>query len=200
VSNTNNILDAPVAALKPSSWPEFVLEAIAVVLGATYTVLITYGIIWCWPAAILSSSIFIYLCYTKRIYAETALHLFYVAIAVYGWLTWGTNSEGGYKTWPWQNHAFSICAGLICCLVLAWLLRKYTNAFWPGVDTFTTVFSIIATFMMVWAITDNWYYWIVIDTVSIFLYAGRRMYLTAMLFLVYTILSINGALEWSQAA
>jgi nicotinamide mononucleotide transporter len=189
VSNTNNILVAPIAALKPSSWPQFVLEATAVVLGATYTILITYGIIWCWPVAILSSSIFTYLCYVKRIYAETALHLFYVAIAAYGWYVW-----------PLLNNTMAIGGGLVTCFVVALLLRKYTNAFWPGVDTFTTVFSIIATFMMVWAITDNWYYWIVIDTVSIFLYAGRRMYLTALLFLVYTILSINGALEWSQAA
>ncbi len=199
MSNPNNILDAPVIGLKPTSWPQFALEALAVVFGASYTILITYGYIWCWPAAIVSSGIFVYLCYTKRIYAETVLHLFYVAIAIYGWLTWGAATEDGYKNWPWQNHLAAIGVGIASCFVVAWVLRKYTNAFWPGVDTFTTVFSIVATFMMVWAITDNWYYWIVIDAVSIFLYAGRRMYLTALLFLVYTILSINGAMEWSAA-
>jgi nicotinamide mononucleotide transporter len=68
------------------------------------------------------------------------------------------------------------------------------------VDTFTTVFSVIATIMMVMAVTENWYYWIVIDAVSIFLYASRRMYLTALLFVVYTLLAINGAMQWSQAA
>lgn len=199
MSNQQNILDAPFAVLKPNSWSQLLMEVLAVICGASYTILITYNIIWCWPAALASSAIFMYLCFNKRLYAETALHLFYFAIAVYGWLTWGAATEDGYQTWPWQYHAVTIGVGIVSCFLLAWFLRKFTNAFWPGVDTFTTVFSIMATFMMVWAVTDNWYYWIVIDTVSIFLYAGRRMYLTALLFVVYTILSINGALEWSAA-
>ncbi|CAN5403994.1 nicotinamide riboside transporter PnuC [soil metagenome] len=184
-------------AKEPINLPLLVWEALAVVLGATYTILITYGNIWCWPAALLSSIIFMYLCYRQRIYAETALHIFYFAAAIYGWATWGASTEGGYNTLPWQTHAWNIGGGFIACFALAWLLRRYTNAFWPGVDTFTTVFSIIATIMMIMAITENWYYWIIIDTVSIFLYASRRMYLTAALFIVYTLLSINGAIQWS---
>lgn len=168
------------------------------VLGAAYTILITYGSLWCWPAALGSSVIFMYLCYQKRIYAETALHVFYFAIAIYGWLTWGATTEGGYQSWAPQIHAVSIGIGLLSCFVVAWLLRRYTDSALPGVDTFTTVFSVIATIMMVMAVTENWYYWIVIDAVSIFLYASRRMYLTALLFVVYTLLAINGAMEWSQ--
>lgn len=195
MSNSNILLDAPEP--KRPQWPLLGWEAIAVVLGAAYTILITYGSLWCWPAALGSSVIFIYLCYQKRIYAETALHFFYFAIAIYGWLTWNATTEGGYQSWPWQTHAVCIGGGILGCFVVAWVLRRYTNSVLPGVDTFTTVFSVIATIMMVMAVTENWYYWIVIDAVSIFLYASRRMHLTALLFVVYTILAINGAMEWS---
>lgn len=197
MSKQQHLLDNPLTQAPKRAWPKLLLEALAVAFGAAYTILITYGYIWCWPAAIASSGIFIYLCYSKRIYAETALHVFYVAIAVYGWATWGNGGSEVYKTLSWQTHLACTIGGAIACGVLAWLLRKYTNAFWPGVDTFTTVFSIMATFMMVWSIADNWYYWIVIDAISIALYAGRRMYLTAALFVVYTLLAINGAIVWS---
>ncbi len=179
--------------------PMFWLEATAVVFGACYTLLITYGIIWCWPAAIISSLIFTYLCFNKRIYADTALQLFYIAIAIYGWATWGANAVD-YQKWGWENHLITIALGAGFTILIAWLLRKYTDAFWPGVDTLIAVFSVLATFMMVWAVTDNWYYWIVIDSLSIFLFASRRMYLTSFLFFIYTLLAINGAIQWSQAA
>ncbi|HCQ15591.1 MAG TPA: hypothetical protein DIU20_04980, partial [Cryomorphaceae bacterium] len=43
---------------------------------------------------------------------------------------------------------------------------------------------------------ENWLYWIVIDAVSIYLYVKRGLYFTAGLFVLYTFLSIKGALEW----
>ncbi len=196
MTTSQNTLRAPIAP-PPSGWQLVAWEAVAVVLGATYTYLITYGSVWCWPAAFISSAIFVYLCWRKRIYADAALNLFYVAMAVYGWTTWGNTIEGGYITLPWQTHAWVISGSLAVGGVVAWLLRRYTNAFWPGVDTLIAVFGVVATILMIMAVRENWYYWIVIDAVSILLYASRRMYLTTALFVVYTILAINGAMEWS---
>lgn len=183
----------------PTNFPLLLLEALAVVLGAAFTALIAYGNPWCWPAAVVSSTLFIYLCYGKRIYAEAFLHLFYLATGIYGWITFDDVATSGYQSYNWQTHLAIIAAGVVGCFVLAFLLRRFTNAFWPGVDTFTTVFGIIATILMLQAVVENWYYLIVIDVVSIALYASRRMYLTAVLFIAYTILAINAVMEWSQA-
>ncbi len=172
------------------------LEALGVVSGLSYTLLITEGIVWCWLFALISSTIYLYLCFKKRIYAESLLQLFYLFAAVYGWVHWNENGGELGLSLSWKLHAMVILSGGALVLLSGYLLRSLSDAATPFVDSFTTVFAVFATLMMINLIPDNWYYWIVIDSVSIWLYLNRRLYLTAALFLVYTILAINGLIQW----
>lgn len=176
----------------------FAVEAVAVLTGAAYTVLITYGSIWCWPFALISSSIFVYLCVSKKLLAETVLQLFYVGFGIYGWATWGSEGEFSVSTLGAATNGWLIAAGFGVVAIAGTLLRKYSGAKLPYVDSFTTTFSLIATWMMVHSVFENWIYWVVIDSVSVVMYATRGLYLTALLFVVYTILSINGWIEWLE--
>jgi nicotinamide mononucleotide transporter len=66
----------------------------------------------------------------------------------------------------------------------------------PIIDSFTTVFSVIATFMLTKKILENWLYWVVIDIVSVYLYFSRELHLTSLLFILYSIIAIFGYLSW----
>ena len=66
----------------------------------------------------------------------------------------------------------------------------------PLLDSFTTVFSIIATIMVIKKILENWLYFIVIDIASIYLYFTRDLNQTAILFAVYTLIAIYGYFNW----
>ena len=69
----------------------------------------------------------------------------------------------------------------------------------PVVDGFTTVFSILATWWMIQFDALNWWYWLVIDLVSVWLYAKRGMPWGALLFAVYSLMALDGcfeAIEW----
>ena len=176
----------------------FALEALAVMFGGAYTILITYGSIWCWPAGIVSAALFIYLCAEKKLLAETVLQVFYLGMAIYGWFTWG--AEGDFKviTWGWQTNAYLVAGGAVAVAIVGTLLNKYTTAKMAYVDSFTTIFSFIATWMMIHTVFENWVYWLVIDTISIFMYLNRGLYLSSILFLVYTIMAINGFYQWVE--
>ena len=63
-------------------------EILAVVLAIAYLVLAIRQSIWCWAAAIVSTSLYVVLMYDARLYMESALQLFYIAIALYGWWHW----------------------------------------------------------------------------------------------------------------
>ena len=52
--------------------------------------------------------------------------------------------------------------------------------------------------MVTQKILENWLYWLVIDSVSIYLYLDRELYLTAALFAVYVIIVIFGYRQWLQ--
>ena len=69
----------------------------------------------------------------------------------------------------------------------------------PLLDAFTTVFSIIATLMVIKKILENWLYFIAIDIASIYLYYSRDLNQTAILFLLYSIIAIVGYYNWTKS-
>ena len=172
-------------------------ETTAVALSLGYTLLLTYGSLWAWPCALGASALFFELTRRRKIYAEAFLHLFYAGTAVWGWIHW--LDEPGFLTLTPQHHLFILLGGSLGVLATGYLLKRLTDATLPYLDAFTTVFSMAATILMVWAVPENWIYWVVIDAVSIALYLKRGMPITAALFVLYTALAINGYLEWTAA-
>ncbi len=172
------------------------LEAIAVVFSLLYTILLTYGYEICWLFAFLASSLYLGLCFKKKIYAESLLQLFYVFMAVYGWKHWSESGGELNSSLNWQTHGMIIMSGAALVIISGYLLSRLSDAASPYIDSFTTVFSIFATLLMIFLIPENWAYWIVIDLVSVFLYFKRKLYLTSILFGVYTVLSVNGLIQW----
>ena len=45
-------------------------------------------------------------------------------------------------------------------------------------------------------VLQNWHYWFVIDSVSVYLYASQGLWLTAVLFLFYLVLVVIGFRQW----
>jgi len=166
------------------------IEVVAVISSFLYTFLYILGNAWCWGFAAIGSVLFAYLCFRKRILAESFLQLFYIVMAVYGYInmsaTWQTGS------WPLTHHLIWITIGAAGMLLLFFFLKKATNAAMPLEDSFTTVFSLVATWMMVNYIHENYLYWMVIDAVSIHLYWKRKLYFASVLFAVYLILVVAG--------
>ena len=92
-------------------------------------------------------------------------------------------------------HLILLSGAVIGTVVLGVILKKNTDAMLPFLDAFTTVFSLAATWLMINMIHMNWLYWIVIDSVSIYLYAKRGLKLSSVLFLLYLLLALDGYFE-----
>jgi nicotinamide mononucleotide transporter len=181
-----------------------VLESIAVLLSIAYVILAAKENILAWYAAFFSVSIYIYLCLNVNLYAETFLQVFYLIMAVVGWYQWKFKKDKDGTAikivcLPFKKHLLNIFISSLLTILIGFLLSKYTQAAWPFVDAFTTVFSLYATWMIAKKVLENWLYWIIIDLVSIFLYASRELYLTALLFCVFTLLAIYGYLSWKKS-
>jgi nicotinamide mononucleotide transporter len=168
-----------------------IVEALAVILSLAYTFLYLRGAVpLAYYPAIVGSGLFVFLCWQKRIYAESVLQLFYVGLAIYGIFA----TEGDWKIirWPLESHLPWLAAGALLTFLTGLALHRFSDAKTPYLDAFTTIFSLIATWLMVNYVIENWLYWIVIDTVAIFLYAFRRLYLSALLFVLYLLMAIDG--------
>ena len=177
----------------------FNLESIAVLFSIIYVILVAKESIWCWTAAIISVSLYIFICYEAKLYAETALQFFYLIMAVAGYFFWKESPDKkqlDIKELSIGNHALILFTGIIFTLILGYVLTIYTQAKLPLLDSFTTIFSIIATFMVIKKILENWLYFIAIDLISIYLYNSRDLQQTSMLFMLYTIIAFIGYYNW----
>lgn len=117
-------------------------------------------------------------------------------MGIYGYFSWGNESDFNPHFLSLENNMLILAGGTVLFLLSGYLIKKKLNAAMPYLDSFTTVFSIIGTFMMIEMLTENWIYWIVIDAVSIYLYSKRGLMLSALLYLVYVGLAINGLVNW----
>ena len=178
-------------------------EALAVLLAITYLVLAIRQNIWCWAAAAVSTLIYLFIMFEARLYMESVLQLFYLAMAAYGWYQWRQhgqqNGEMKVSTWPLMYHLFAIGSVLLLVFVSGHLLTQYSDAALPHVDSFTTWGAVIATYMVARKILENWVYWFVIDAVSVGLYLNRGLFLTAVLFAFYLVLIVLGYRSWKAS-
>ena len=185
------------ALLALSGW-----EAIAVVLGIAYLLLAVRESLWCWYAAFGSTAIFLFLFWDVRLLMEAALQVYYLAMAVYGWWHWqhGGNQRDtlAISSWGHRQHIGAISLVIAVSLLSGLALSHFSDARLPFLDSFTTWGSVLTTWMVARKILENWLYWLVIDSVSIYLYLDRALYLTALLFLLYIVIALFGYLQWRQ--
>jgi len=181
-------------------------EAVAVILAIAYLLLAVKENILCWLFAFLSTAIYTVLFWDVSLLMESALNVYYMAMAVYGWHQWtrgGVNGEGGahalaIRSMSAQQHALVISGIAILTFVSGYFLSEYSSAAWPYVDSFTTWASVITTYLVARKYLQNWLYWIVIDTVSIPLYIDRGLNLTAFLFVAYVVIAVFGYFKWRE--
>ena len=174
-----------------------IIETLAVLFSVIYVVLAAKQNIWCWAAAAISVIFYIFICYTAQLFPETVLQVFYLIMAFYGYYNWNKNNGSlQIKQWAASKHLLLILLGAIFTFLMGFYFATYTTSKMPIVDSFTTIFSIIATYMVAKKILENWLYWIVIDVVSVYLYFSRDLHLTSLLFIAYTIIAIAGYFAW----
>lgn len=180
-----------------------IVELLAVITSIAYAWLASKNNIWCWLFGILSPLLTMYALYFYfQLYAEVYLQVYYIGMAIYGYYTWKYGSKDhtdkAIEIWSSKKHFILILVGFLLAFLLGTFLKNYTEAASTYLDSFTTTFAIIATFMTAQRILENWIYWIIIDAVSIYLYFDRGGYLFAILFVAYTIIAIYGFVNWRK--
>lgn len=186
------------AQLQANSW----LELTAVLLAIAYLLLAVRENSLCWYAAFVSTAIFLVIFLQVKLYMESGLQVYYLVMAIYGWYQW-TRGDGGTRgiaitTWSGNTHITAISTVIAASTVSGYLLSNYSDAQMPYLDSFTTWGSVVTTYMVAAKVLENWIYWLVIDSVSIFLYLDRELYFTALLFIAYVIIVIFGWFAWRK--
>ena len=181
-----------------------VFEILAVLLAIAYLLLAIRQDPLCWLAAALSTLIYLVLMYRVELYMQTLLQLFYLYMAAYGYWSWRhggeehASGELSVRQWNIRQHFLSVASILFLTGIIGYLMTEHTGANQAYLDTFISLSAMLTTWMVTQKILDNWLYWIVIDSLSVWLYLEADLYFTAGLYVFYTLMCIFGYREWKK--
>jgi nicotinamide mononucleotide transporter len=178
------------------------IEITAMIFAILYLVLAVKQNILCWIAGIISSAFYFFIFHSSGLDMDAYLQIFYVSIGFYGWSQWKSEDDQStnfiVNIWSKPQHLAAISMILVFSLVSGWLLESYTNAALPFLDALVTWGAVVATYMVAKKVLENWIYWFVIDTISIFLFVARDLWITALLFMIYIVIILFGYRSWKK--
>jgi nicotinamide mononucleotide transporter len=185
-------------------WAQTWIEWTILVTSIFYIVLAARENIWCWFFGIISCSLWGYVSFNANLVADGWLQVFYVAISFWGIYEWkfqkksAKDKEMEISQLSLIQHAGIIALGVLISFPLVYILQKYSFAEAIYLDSLTTVFAVIATFMVARKIIENWLYWMVIDLIYIYLYGSRGLWMLAVIMVIYIVIAGFGYFNWKK--
>lgn len=179
------------------------LELAAALLGLLMVGCNIREIHWGWPLAIASSLLYVLVFWGSKLYGDAGLQIFFAVIGLWGWMQWlrGTSTSAGplrvARLTRRQRWAALLCAALLWPAT-GWFLKTYTDTDVPWWDAFPTALSVIGQILLGRKFIENWLVWVLVNVVSVALFAYKGLWLTALLYTLFAALSIVGWRAWKN--
>lgn len=183
----------------PTTWLEIAAVAIALAMvGCNIR-----EIHWGWPLAIVSSLMYFALFWRSKLYGDASLQLFFVVVAFWGWYQWLRGHRGDGSTLHVARLSRRGLVLTVAACALLWpatglFLKTYTDTDVPWWDAFPTAVSLVGQFLLGRKFIENWAVWIVVNVVSVGLFAYKGLWLTVGLYSVFIALSVVGWRAWQR--
>jgi nicotinamide mononucleotide transporter len=154
-----------------------------------------------WPLAIVSSLLYFALFWSSRLYGDASLQIFFALIALWGWWQWlrGTQADGAalrVRTLPAPARWWLLAALAAAWPVTGLFLKHYTDTDVPWWDAFPTAASVVGQWLLGRKYVENWLAWIVVNVVSVALFAYKGLWLTTLLYVLFIAMSVIGWRAW----
>ena len=183
----------------PVSWVEVIAFVLAIAMVVCNIRVNPIG----WPLAIVSSLLYVALFWDNKLYGDASLQVFFALVAGWGWWQWlrGTQ-EGGHalrvRSMGLRGRLAVVVATLALWPALGWFLKRYTDTDVPWWDAFPTAASVVGQWLLGRKYVENWPMWVVVNTVSIALFAYKGLWLTAVLYAIFVGMSFAGWRAWRR--
>jgi nicotinamide mononucleotide transporter len=184
----------------PASWAEL----IGALLGVAMVLCNIRQIHWGWPLAFASSVLYVFVFAGSKLYAESSLQIFFAVTALWGWWQWlrGVMPSGEKLHVQRLSQAITIKLIAITSIffpTIGLFLWKFTDSDVPWGDALPTVLSLVATWLLGRKYLENWPLWIVVNIISMALFAYKGLWLTVGLYGLFAIMAAFGWRAWAQS-
>lgn len=193
----------------PMSYLEF--------FGTVFTVLCvwftTRAKVISWPLGIIGTTLYLFLFYQIRLYSDLLEQTYFLISGFIGWWVWyrvGTHgrSEAAAATVGWNSTRTNIAYALgvaLCTVMLTWVI-SHVHLWLPGLfsqpadfpllDSFTTVLSFAAQWLLVRKKIESWVLWMLVDVIAIGLYWFKDVRFISLEYVLFLFLAAMGFWKW----
>jgi nicotinamide mononucleotide transporter len=172
--------------------------------------------VWSWLLGLICVTLSFFLFYQVQLYPDMFLQVFFFITNLMGWWEWThpTEAEANLKKelkvsrLSTKIAMLMVSGGIVCTFLLGtfsqnlniWfpILFSKPSAF-PYMDSFTTVMSIVATYLLVKKKVECWYLWLVIDLIATYMYYLKGIKFYSVQYAVYCIIAVWGIIAWTRA-
>lgn len=178
-------------------------EVAGFVTGALCVWLVVRQQVWNFPVGIANNVFFIVLFVQAGLYADAGLQVVYIGLGVLGWYWWlrggPARGELAVRRTPRAARPLLVVGCVAAAAVLTWVLTTWTDSTVAVADASTTAMSLTAQLMLNRKWIGSWGVWISVDVLYVGLYAYKGLYLTAVLYLLFIALCVQGWREWRRS-
>lgn len=179
-----------------------IIEIAGLLVGLAYLYFEYHANRMMWLMSVIMPMISMWVYFRAGIYADFAINIYYLVIAVYGNLVWTFGlkrdkpSPVAITHTPVRMYLWLTVVLLAIYALLCWLLIDFTNSTVPYYDAFTTALSIVAMWMLARKYIEQWIAWFIVDAVCVGLYIYKGIFFYAVLYAIYTIIALLGYRNW----
>lgn len=178
------------------------LEIFAVVISIIGVALTIKRNMLCWFFNFVAFVLYAYLFYTFKLYGETILQFFFMLVNFYGFYNWlkGKQKDHEIRIEPITKSvvALQMLLAAVAGLLFGLILRHFTDAAVPMLDSQLAAFSLLATYWTSRKHIATWILWVFVDIVYVGMFMYKDLWLTAALYAAFVVMAAFGWWQWLQ--
>ena len=156
-----------------------------------------------WWLGIVGCALFAWVFYESRLYADVTLQVFFILTSILGWWKWLHGGEGRELPVRFSRPPALISWTLVAAgaaLGYGWMLRLFTDAYAPFLDSIVLAFSVLGQLLMMERRVENWWAWLLVNTIAVPLYASRGLLVTSVLYAAFWVNAVVSLRRWQRLA
>ncbi|UBM57987.1 nicotinamide riboside transporter PnuC [Marinilongibacter aquaticus] len=191
------------------------LELLATLTGGVAVWLSAKENVWSWIVGIVNVTLAFWMFYQIQLYPDMLLQVFFFITNIIGFWQWkfpkaheaNAKNELRISKTSRRDLLILVSAGLLSTVVLGTFAKNLHELFpkvfqlpsgFPYMDSFTTVMSVVATFMLIRKKVEAWWLWLLVDVIATYMYYVKEVKLYALLYFIFVIIAAFGAIEWTK--
>ena len=201
----NQIFDFFIDAYRGTPTYLIILEAIAFLFGIMSVYYAKKTNILVYPTGLICTVITVYLLYVSEYYGDMMMNFYYSVMSIYGWWNW-SRKKGNTLLVPIsrtniKEKGIGVILFILTMIITFSVYKAYDYQMEiPNyIDVVTSGIFFTAMWYMANKKLENWTLWIIADIITIPLYAYRGLGMLSLQYLIFTILAIQGYIEWKKS-